>query len=102
MPIKWDARVVRERCSMSLSERVLDENLGAYGRFPRPCEQPRAVAPNRAEPRADALGEQEVAEVAWLYSWSHAALRASPRVPDRDPRSGPISGLRRRLHLRRD
>jgi hypothetical protein len=87
----------------TLSERIVDENLGSYHyvarrtrvpalgpadphRPPDQCisaQRPHAVAPwllerpgSHGQSEASPLdGDPELCDAAWLYAWSHAALR---------------------------
>jgi hypothetical protein len=51
---------------------------------------------HRASSRQNDAYEQELMDVAWLYAWSHKALPASPRAPDRKACRGRVSRLRAR------
>jgi hypothetical protein len=112
-----------ERRRLTLSERIVDENLGSYRQVAQSRERlrcaaasveahpprPRTTAPHEDEAwdaqlrdplapreRDPALGvapdthappgqdddrEAELADVAWLREWAHAAVRARRRAP---------------------
>lgn len=56
-----------ERRRWTLSERVVDENLGGYRRVPQ--------QQTRRQRRDDR--DQELIDVAWLYAWSQTGLHRS-------------------------
>jgi hypothetical protein len=78
-----------ERRQRPLSERIVDENLGSYDHLPRRRERlGLAIADGADAPtlssadRAVGHHDEELADAAWLYAWSHAALRAGRGTPD--------------------
>ncbi len=53
----------------------------------------QAARRNRHLPHHGDEHDAELADVAWLYAWSHAGLRSSPRVPGRASHRGILTRL---------
>jgi hypothetical protein len=88
---------------LSLSERILDENLDLYRRVLQPNDRPRRAPVHSNAGRAglaefdSTRREDEIADVQWLLAWSRAGLR-SPAAETPTASSGQAAvGAARRL-----
>jgi hypothetical protein len=95
-----------DRRRWPLSERIVDENLGGYHRVPQPCalgeqgpgDDQVTRTPARAAEQVDQQhdgGEQEFADVEWLFAWTDEVRRERRRIKRRRPDRGSVSHLRR-------
>jgi hypothetical protein len=111
-----------ERRRLTLSERIVDQNLGSYRHVPQRPRSPTAYAqalePPSANPAEDhhdnhaghahvddqdarrnrhrphgSEHDEELVDAAWLYAWSYADLRASRGVRARTTHRGRLSRL---------
>ncbi len=93
MPESRSAHLDEPRREDAAAQAPLDDRGIRRRQFPTGGIEPDQ---HRASSRQDDAHEQELMDVAWLYVWSHEALRASRRVPDRKACRGRVSRLRAR------
>jgi hypothetical protein len=88
----------RERRRWTLSERVVDENLGGYRRVPQSREWLRLAESRQPSARPRAAGNQRRRK----GGARHAQTPDQPTLPERDPAPEPPSDTQETRHQRRD
>ncbi len=104
-----------ERRRWTLSERIVDENLGSYRHVPQSRERLRRATPYAETPRRRAVVSSEdrhddrhngahedrheyrpaeLADLAWLRAWTDAARHARRGVPARQQPGGGLGCFR--------